>query len=121
MCSMQYACVRVCVHLCMLCVCMCVCMCVHLCVCMLCALCYVQSHRSGYLAFCTTPNLIFIHIIPHPPPSLPPLSLTYSCYISHTGVFFGAFIGPIFAIVLLNCVIFVIVTAVLIRRTMQES
>ena len=38
-------------------------------------------------------------------------------FIGEIGVFFGAFLGPIFAILLFNSVMFVIVTVVLVRHT----
>ena len=40
-----------------------------------------------------------------------------SCFIGNTGVFFGAFLGPIFAILVFNAVIFVIVVVVLLRHS----
>lgn len=43
------------------------------------------------------------------------------CFIGHTGVFFGAFLGPVFAIILFNGIVFVIVTFVLIKHTVQKS
>ena len=44
-------------------------------------------------------------------------TLSSSCFIGEIGVFFGAFLGPIFAILLFNSVMFVIVTVVLVRHT----
>ena len=43
-----------------------------------------------------------------------------SCFIGNTGVFFGAFLGPIFAILVFNAVIFVIVVVVLLRHSMNR-
>ena len=40
-----------------------------------------------------------------------------SCFISDAAVFFGTFLGPIFAILLFNVVIFVVVIGVLIRHS----
>ena len=42
--------------------------------------------------------------------------LSHSCFIGNTIVFFGAFLGPIFAIILFNCVIFVMIVSVLFRH-----
>ena len=46
------------------------------------------------------------------------LSLALSCFIGEVGVFFGAFLGPIFAILLFNLVMLFIVIFVLVRRTL---
>ena len=46
------------------------------------------------------------------------LSYSSSCFI---GVFFGAFLGPIFAILLLNAVMFFIVINVLIERSLSKK
>ena len=43
-----------------------------------------------------------------------------SCFIGNIAVFFGAFLGPIFAVLLFNAVIFVIVVVVLLRHTMNS-
>ena len=43
-----------------------------------------------------------------------------SCFISDPAVFFGAFLGPIFAILIINVVIFVLVTRVIIRHTRSK-
>ena len=43
-----------------------------------------------------------------------------SCFISDTAVFFGAFLGPIFAILIVNVVIFVLVIGVIIRQTRHK-
>lgn len=40
----------------------------------------------------------------------------FSCFIGETGVFFGAFLGPIFVILLFNLVIFVTVVIVIIKH-----
>ena len=40
-----------------------------------------------------------------------------SCFISDVGVFFGAFLGPIFAILLFNAVIYAVVIRVLIKHS----
>eukprot|EP00731_Ephydatia_muelleri_P035718 Em0151g10a len=42
------------------------------------------------------------------------------CFISNLPVFFGVFLGPIFAILLFNMVMFVLVARVLIKHTMQK-
>ena len=44
-----------------------------------------------------------------------------SCFISETGVFFGAFLGPIFAIILINAVIFVIVIIVVVKHIKRKA
>ena len=47
-----------------------------------------------------------------------------SCFISDVGVFFGAFLGPIFAILIFNTVIFILVVGVAIkhnRSTLSHS
>ncbi len=49
-----------------------------------------------------------------------PLISPYSCFISNLYVFFGAFLGPIFAVVLFNFAIFVLVVSVLIRHTKRK-
>ena len=46
--------------------------------------------------------------------------LSCSCFIGETAVFFGAFLGPIIAILLFNVAIFFIVIFVLIRHTMGK-
>ena len=43
-----------------------------------------------------------------------------SCFIDDPAVFFGAFLGPIFAILFFNLVIFVLVTGVLIKHTRNK-
>ena len=42
-----------------------------------------------------------------------------SCFISDTAVFFVAFLGPIFAILIFNLVIFITVTSILIKHTQK--
>ena len=44
----------------------------------------------------------------------------FSCFISHIGVFFGLFLGPVLAIVCFNTVIFVIVLRVLIKHYLRK-
>ena len=46
--------------------------------------------------------------------------LVFSCFIGDIRVFFGAFLGPIFAILLFNIVIFVLVIAVLIKHNRKK-
>ena len=48
-------------------------------------------------------------------------SCTSSCFISHVGVFFGAFLGPIFAVILFNGAIFIVVSAVLVKHALRKS
>ena len=43
-----------------------------------------------------------------------------SCFISDPAVFFGAFLGPIFAILIINVVIFVMVIGVLVKHTLNK-
>ena len=43
-----------------------------------------------------------------------------SCFIGEVGVLFGAFLGPIFAVLLFNCVIFVMVMKVLIKHSRKK-
>ena len=47
--------------------------------------------------------------------------LSSSCFISDPAVFFGAFLGPIFAILLFNTVMFVLAIGVLINHTLCHS
>ena len=44
-----------------------------------------------------------------------------SCFLSHVGVFWGAFLAPIFAIMLFNVVLFVCIIVVLIRHIRSRS
>ena len=44
----------------------------------------------------------------------------FSCFISKTAVFFGVFLGPIFALALFNTVVFLMIVPVLIRHKMRE-
>ena len=46
--------------------------------------------------------------------------LSSSCFIGDTGVFFGAFLGPIFAILLFNTIIFIIVMSVLTKQIRKK-
>ena len=43
-----------------------------------------------------------------------------SCFIGDTGVFLGAFLGPIFVILLFNTIIFVIVISVLTKQICKK-
>lgn len=43
-----------------------------------------------------------------------------SCFISHIGVFFGTFLGPVLALVLFNTVVFVLVIRVLIKHSVRK-
>ena len=45
----------------------------------------------------------------------------YSCFISDIGVFFGLFLGPILALVLVNFIIFVFVIRVLVKHSIRKS
>ena len=45
----------------------------------------------------------------------------HSCFISNLPVFFGVFLGPIFAILLINMVMFVLVARVLIKHSLKKS
>ena len=54
-----------------------------------------------------------------PLPQWPPLSF-HSCFISHIGVFFGMFLGPILALVLFNTVVLVLVIRVLIKHSVRK-
>ena len=49
------------------------------------------------------------------------LFASYSCFLKDPGVFFGAFLGPIFIVILFNLVIFCCVVLVLIRHTRNTS
>ena len=44
----------------------------------------------------------------------------FSCFIGDIRVFFGAFLGPILAILLFNVIVFVIVIAVLIKHSRKK-
>ena len=44
----------------------------------------------------------------------------FSCFIDHTGVLFGVFLGPIFAVLLFNIVVFVLVVRVLIKHSRRK-
>ncbi len=45
----------------------------------------------------------------------------FSCFIGETGVFFGAFLGPIFAILGFNCLAFVVVTVVILKHVRKQA
>ncbi len=47
--------------------------------------------------------------------------LSCSCFIGDTAVFFGAFLGPILAVILFNCVAFVLVVGALINHQTRKS
>ena len=49
------------------------------------------------------------------------LLLLYSCFLSHIGAFWGAFLAPILAIMMFNVVIFVWVIVVLVRYTRRTA
>ena len=44
----------------------------------------------------------------------------YSCFFDHIGVWFGVFLGPIFAILLFNIVVFVLVIRVLLKHSRRK-
>ena len=46
--------------------------------------------------------------------------LSSSCFIGNIGVFFGAFLGPIFAILLFNAIIFVVAITVLTKQIRKK-
>ena len=46
--------------------------------------------------------------------------LVFSCFIGEVGVLFGAFLVPIFAILVFNCTIFVLVIRVLIKHSQKK-
>jgi hypothetical protein len=48
------------------------------------------------------------------------LSFPCSCFISHIGVFFGLFLGPILALVVFNMVVFVMVIRVLLSHSIRK-
>ena len=48
-------------------------------------------------------------------------SSLHSCFISHTVVFFGAFLGPIFAILLFNFIIFVTVVLIICSHSRKKN
>ena len=43
-----------------------------------------------------------------------------SCFVSHVGVFFGTFLGPVLALILCNTVVFVLVIRVLIKHSIRK-
>ena len=44
----------------------------------------------------------------------------FSCFFDHIGVWFGVFLGPIFAIILFNIVVFVLVVRVLVKHSRRK-
>ena len=44
----------------------------------------------------------------------------FSCFIDHTGVLFGVFLGPIFAVLLFNIILFLLVVRVLIKHSRRK-
>ena len=48
------------------------------------------------------------------------LLFSSSCFINDPAVFFGAFLGPIFAILIVNVIIFVLVIGVLVKHTLDK-
>ena len=48
------------------------------------------------------------------------LFISSSCFIGEPGVFFGAYLGPIFAILLFNTVVFVTIICVLIKHSRKK-
>ena len=48
------------------------------------------------------------------------VTLFSSCFITDPAVFFGAFLGPIFAVLIFNVVIFVLVIGVLVKHTLDK-
>ena len=44
----------------------------------------------------------------------------FSCFFDHIGVWFGVFLGPIFAIILFNIVVFVLVVRVLLKHSKRK-
>jgi len=44
----------------------------------------------------------------------------FSCFFDHIGVWFGVFLGPIFAIILFNIVVFVLVVLVLLKHSRRK-
>lgn len=49
------------------------------------------------------------------------LLLLYSCFLSHPGAFWGAFLAPLLAIILFNAVIFICVIVVLIKHVKKTA
>ena len=49
------------------------------------------------------------------------LLFPFSCFISHIGVFFGAFLGPILLIILFNTCIFASVVVVVVKHTLARQ
>ena len=48
-------------------------------------------------------------------------ALHYSCFLSHVGAFWGAFLAPIMAVMVFNVVIFVCVMVVLVRHVRSTA
>ena len=48
------------------------------------------------------------------------LNPSFSCFISHIGVFFGIFLGPVLGVVLFNTVVFVLVIRVLLKHSSRK-
>ena len=46
--------------------------------------------------------------------------VNYSCFISNLGVFFGVFLGPIFAILIFNMVVFILVIRILLKHSRKK-
>lgn len=44
----------------------------------------------------------------------------HSCFLQHPGVFFGAFIAPIFLILLFNVIVFIMVIRIVIKTTKEK-
>ena len=49
------------------------------------------------------------------------VSTVYSCFLSHRGAFWGAFLAPLLAIMVFNVVVFVCVIVVLIKHVKQKA
>ena len=67
-------------------------------------------HGTAY-AICTQYTALLNDLCTH---------FSSSCFIDDPAVFFGAFLGPIFAILIVNVVIFVLVIRVIIRHTRSK-
>ena len=67
-------------------------------------------HGTAY-AICTQYTTLLNDLCTH---------FSSSCFIDDPAVFFGAFLGPIFAILIVNVVIFVLVIGVTIRQTRHK-
>ena len=62
----------------------------------------IQSH----VKYAHSRQILFSNVFSH-----------LSCFIDHTGVLFGVFLGPIFVVLLFNTVVFVLVVRVLIKHS----